>query len=112
MEIKRALAGAIVVLSLCSCGVLIKEELPVQFTYRPSLAGEGAVVQVHNESEKRLVLEAEIVVKATGEVKKLAVSLGPYEVTEIGWMQGHAFAAGDKITVRHEKYAESSLVVP
>lgn len=97
---------------IAGCDVFFKPEMPVQTTLRASVVGEGAVVQLHNESDRRLVLQAEITADDGAEPKELTVSLGPNEAGELGWLEGHAFQSGDVLTLRHDDFRAHSTEIP
>lgn len=115
-KLRRAACCVIVV--ICGVGVggcgLLKPELPVKLTYRPSLVGEGVVLQLHNESPDRLVLELsfEGIGADSDESGRKTVSVGPNALVEIGWMEGVLLQPGATIVARHEKYKPSRLVLP
>lgn len=98
---------------IASCG-LFKPEMPVKMTYRPSLVGEGLVLQLHNESSERLVLEVsfEGVGPGADESAKKTVSVGPNAVKEVGWLEGVLLQPGATIVARHERYKPRTFELP
>ena len=108
----RGLMLALVAVLLAGCDFILGPELPVQTTYRPSLVGEGVVVQLHNESDSRLVLRAEVRGANSSETKEFTVSMAPNGYDEIGWLQGHAFRSGDRLTLRHDNFRSRSIEIP
>jgi len=95
--------------------------MPVKIIERKGWNG-GGVVQFHNESARKLVVDVVIVMGDLGSrladsnkdyvprkmVTRLA--LEPNGMKEIGWVQGWSFELGDQITISHEDYKASTYV--
>lgn len=114
MEHNAMRAGSallIAILAAAGCGIG-KSELPVVVTVRPSLLGEGHVLQFHNESGRRLVLEVEVK-DAQGGTASHIVSVGPHAVEEFGWLElGKRINAGDEVRVQHRDFRALRIHVP
>ncbi len=114
MKILSKLSIAFIVFAVMGfeSGCSQKPELPVKLLVRQSLVGEGNVVQFHNEDNRRFVLTVCIENRAGTEKAERVLPIGPGEMKEMGWLEGWKFAAGDKITVNHDKYRSLTIMIP
>lgn len=100
---RGAALGVLILLVVAGCGAASRE-MPIVLTYRPSLVGEGQVVQFHSEAPTRLVLNV-VVTDSEGYTEETIVSIGPNDVQELGWMElGRPIHMGDTIAIMHDKY--------
>lgn len=121
--VKKASQSIWAVLILIVIGVLalmqlpsIKEQnlplLPVEVGYRPSLIGEGLVLNVKNNSNRTLTILATLSNATLRSEKKFNLTISPSEVSEIGHLEGWELVSGDQVKLFNAEYREWSGSIP
>jgi hypothetical protein len=81
-----------------------KPEMPLQLTYRKAVIGPGLVVGLNNLSERHLAVVLTVTNPTTKQERSFRVDMSPKHTTEIGHLEGWAFASGDLVKVVHSDY--------
>jgi hypothetical protein len=81
-----------------------KPNMPVKVITRQSIVGEGVVAQFHNETAHQLVVHVVLEDSNQSNKKSGELVLQPNGMTEIGWVEGWKFTAGDTIKISHPDY--------
>ena len=99
----------ILVLSGCTKD---KPNMPVKVVTRDSLVGEGLVVQFHNESPNKLVVQIVLQDKNEGNKHSGNLVIQGNSMREIGWVEGWKFESGDTIIITHSDYKSIKYYIP
>jgi len=82
----------------------LRQSVPVVVSYRGSILGGSAVAILSNQTSNRLTVSVVVKDKA-GRDRMVSVDLDPNGRSELGWLEGFAFAGGETITISHPNYS-------
>jgi hypothetical protein len=89
-----------------------KPDLPLMISFRPAILGNGLVAVFRNTSSTQLEVAAAFSSEATGIRRGASMVIPANAVTEIGYAQGWAFAAGQRIRLTNGEFRPAEYQVP
>jgi hypothetical protein len=90
----------------------VKPNLPVVINFRPAILGNGLVAVFRNTSSSQLEVAAAFSSEATGMRRGANLVIPGNGVTEVGYAQGWAFAAGQRIHLTNSEFRPAEYQVP
>jgi hypothetical protein len=104
--------STVLLVLLAGCDEIIKPDLPVVVTQRPSLAGQGLVAQFNNQTNSQLTVSLVFENKRSNQRKEGSINIPPNGTVEIGWLEGWMFEPGETVTLSHPNYKTKKWSIP
>ncbi len=99
---------------LLGCADMNRPDLPLRYSFRDSLVGQGKVLMIRNDTDKFFQLKLEVHNRTLNAKSTHAINVGPRKTTEIGWLEldDWHLVTGERIRIHNDGYKTAHLVVP